>query len=86
MESQQFDRIVKCLGQPASRRTVAKSLAVSGLGAALAGLTASDAGAARCLRNGKPCRRNGQCCSGECHRDVCRRDREREQERERERD
>ena len=81
MESQQFDRIVKGLGQPASRRTVARALAVGGLGAALARLTASDAGAARCLRNGKPCRRNRQCCSGECHHDVCRRDRERERER-----
>jgi hypothetical protein len=78
IESQQFDRIVKGLGQPASRRTDAKALALGGLGVALAGLTTVGAGAARCRRNGKPCERNGQCCSGECHRDVCRRDRERD--------
>jgi hypothetical protein len=36
MESQEFDRIVKGLGQPASRRTATKALAVGGLGAALA--------------------------------------------------
>ena len=82
MESQQFDRIVKGLGRPASRRTAAKTLAVGGLGVALTRLMASDAIAASCRRNGRPCRHNGQCCSGECHRDVCRRDRERERERE----
>jgi len=80
MESQQFDRIVKGLGQPASRRTAAKALAVGGLGTALTRLTAADAAAAMCRRNGKPCERNRQCCSGECHRDICRRDRERERD------
>jgi len=78
MESQQFDRIVKGLGQPASRRTAAKALAVGGLGAALVRLTTSGASARDCRRNGKPCQRDRQCCSGECHRDVCRRDRERD--------
>ena len=75
MDSQQFDRIVKGLGQPASRRTAAKALAVGGIGAALTRLTTTGTEAARCRRNGKPCTRNRQCCSHECHHDVCRRDR-----------
>lgn len=83
MESQQFDRIVKGLGRPAARRTAARALAVGGLGAGLTKLMTSGAAAAGCRRNGRPCQRNGQCCAGECHRDVCRRDRERERERER---
>jgi hypothetical protein len=78
MESQQFDQIVKGLGQPASRRMAARALAVGGLGVALTRLTTAGAAAAKCRRNGKPCERNRQCCSGECHRDVCRRDRERD--------
>jgi hypothetical protein len=80
MESQQFDRIVKGLGQPTSRRTAAKALAIGGFGALLTRLTTSGAAAAACRRNGSPCQRNGLCCSGECHRDVCRRDRERERD------
>jgi hypothetical protein len=78
MDSQQFDRIVKGLGQPASRRTAAKALAFGGVGAALTKLTSKGAAAAGCRRNGRPCQRNRQCCSGECHRDVCRRDGERD--------
>lgn len=78
MESQQFDRIVKGLGQSASHRMAARALAVGGFGAALTRLTTTGAAAARCRRNGKPCERDRQCCSRECHRDVCRRDRERD--------
>ena len=78
MDSQQFDRIVKGLGQQASRRTAAKALAVGGLGAALTQLTTAGTDAARCRRNGKRCEHDRQCCSRECHHDVCRRDRERD--------
>ena len=77
MESQQFDQITKGLASPASRRTAARALAVGALGVALTRLATPGAEAAGCRRNGKPCERNRQCCSGECHRDVCRRDRER---------
>ena len=75
MESQQFDHITKGFTGAASRRTAAKALAVGALGVALTRLATPGAEAAGCRRNGKSCRRNGQCCSGECHRDVCRRDR-----------
>ncbi len=78
MESQQFDRIVKGLGQPASRCTAAKAVAAGGPGVALTRMMAKDAAAQGCQRKGRVCRHNGQCCSGECHRDRCRRDRERE--------
>ena len=81
MESQHFDQITKGLARPASRRTAARALAVGALGVALTRLTTTGTEAAQCRRNGRPCERNGQCCSGECHRDVCRRDRERERER-----
>ena len=77
MDNQHFDQITKGLARSSSRRTAAKALAVGALGVALTRLTPTDAEAATCRRNGKPCRRNGQCCSGECHHDVCRRDRER---------
>jgi hypothetical protein len=77
MESQQFDRIVKSLGQPASRRTAAKALAGGGLGAALTRLTTSGTDARTCRPNGRACEHDRQCCSRECHHDVCRRDRER---------
>lgn len=81
MENQHFDQITKGLAHPASRRTAGRALAVGALGVAMTRLTTAGAEAATCRRNGRPCERNGQCCSGECHRDVCRRDRERERER-----
>jgi hypothetical protein len=80
MESRQFARIAKSLRQPPSRRTATMALAVGGLGAVLTRLTTSGAAAAGCRRNGRTCQSNGQCGSEECHRDVCRRDRERERE------
>jgi hypothetical protein len=78
MESEQFDRIVKGLGQPASRRTAGKAVAMGAIGLALTRLTTSGAEARTCRANGQPCRRNRQCCSRECHHDICEPDNERD--------
>jgi hypothetical protein len=61
MDAEQFDTVVKALGQGNSRRRVLAGL----LGAALAA-PLGRAGAQECKRNGKPCKKNSQCCSGNC--------------------
>lgn len=76
MDSAQFDRIAKDLANPSSRRTAMKAVAAGALGLALTRVAPSGADARKCIRNGKRCQRDGQCCSGECRRDVCRRDRD----------
>ena len=79
MSEHRFDQITQTLASNDSRRGILKSLGGGALGIVLTGLTvragSAQTTAARCLRNGKPCQRDRQCCSGECHRDVCRRDR-----------
>jgi len=58
-----------------SRRSAMKLIGGAVIGAVLTHRGAASTEAAMCRHNGRPCERNRQCCSGECHRDVCRRDR-----------
>ena len=79
MDDRRFDGLTRELAAGTSRRRAFKLLAGAALGTALTRMAAADAGAATtCRRNGRRCRTDAQCCSGECHRDVCRRDRERD--------
>jgi hypothetical protein len=78
MESKQFDRFVKSLRQPTSRRTAGKAVAMGVMGGTLARLSTSGVEARTCRPNGQPCRRNRQCCSRECHHDICEADNERD--------
>ena len=76
MGSSRFDCLTKSLATTTERRTVAKLVVGSALGAiGLARLGANPALAA-CKRNGDPCNRNGDnpnCCSGCCVKHTCRR-------------
>ncbi len=58
-----------------SRRSAIKLIGGALIGAVFAHRGAESTAAAMCRHNGQPCERNRQCCSGECHRDICRRDR-----------
>lgn len=58
-----------------SRRSAIKLIGGAVIGAVFAHRGAESTAAAMCRHNGQRCERNRQCCSGECHRDICRRDR-----------
>ncbi len=75
MSSSRFDGLTKSLATTTERRTVAKLMVGSALGAlGLARLGGEPALAAR-KRNGEPCNQNGtnpNCRSGCCVRHTCR--------------
>jgi len=74
MDSSRFDCLTKSLAAPTGRRTAAKLVVGSALGAiGLTRLSAEPALAA-CKRNGDPCNHNGDnanCCSGCCRQHTC---------------
>ncbi len=74
MDGRRFDEVAKAAGT-GTGGTALKVLAGGALAVLLGRATSQQASAAVCRPNGRVCRLDRQCCSGECRRDRCIRDR-----------
>ena len=74
MGSSRFDCLTKSLATTTERRTAAKLVLGSALGALGLARLGADQALAACKDNGEPCNQNGanrNCCSGCCHKHTC---------------
>ena len=72
MDASRFDCLTKSLATATGRRTAAKLVAGSALGAVGLGHLGIQPAAAACKRRGEHCNNNNDCCRDCCKRHKCR--------------